>query len=85
MRTAWRVYVDDLPDYILAGFGEVRRITGRYPTMLIVGPLLAEMMGGKSVGVWRPCLCRHGCGVWAWSAFLHPGDVRRTDEYGQRP
>ena len=45
-------YTDDLPDFILAGFVDVHRVTGRYPRELFVNRLLAEMMDARP-GVWR--------------------------------
>lgn len=79
MKSAWQTYVDDLPDFILAGFGDVKRTTGRYPRRLIVSQLLAEIMH-VSVGVWGPTAAP---GVWGWIEFLDPEDAIGIDEFGQ--
>ena len=78
MRSAWQLPVDDLPGFILAGFADVRRATGRYPRRLYVSGLLAEMMR-VSVGIWGPTALG---GVWGWVSFLDPETAVGRDEFG---
>jgi hypothetical protein len=72
-----RVFTDDLPDFILAGFADVRRTVGHYPRTLLVGTLLAEMMKVRP-GVWR----LYAPGVWCWSSWLDPEIALGMDEFG---
>ena len=69
-------YTDDLPDFILADFANLRRATGHYPRELFVGRLLAEMMGVRH-GVWR----LKSPGVWCWVGWLNPEFARGKDEF----
>jgi hypothetical protein len=73
-----RIYTDDLPDFILAGFIDVKQETGRYPRTLLVNHLLGEMMGARP-GVWR----LYTPGVWGWSSWLDPEVALRMDEFGR--
>ena len=75
----FRIYTDDLPDFILAGFIDVRRTTGHYPRELFVGRLLAEMMDARP-GVWRLC---GPAGLWGWSSWLDPEVALGMNEFGQ--
>lgn len=74
------VHVDDLPAFVLAGFGEHRARWGSYPRFLRVSPLLGHMMGARA-GVWRPV--RGFPGVWGWYREFDRGDAPGMDEYGK--
>lgn len=79
ISSEWQKPVDDLPGFILAGFADVRRATGRYPRRLFVSGLLAEIMR-VSAGVWGPTAAP---GVWGWVRFLDPETALGRDEFGQ--
>lgn len=80
MAAAVTVWVDDLPDFILEGFGDHRLRYGAYPRVLLVSTLLGDLMKARP-GVWRPV--QGFGGVWAWVRNLAPGDVRGMDEFGR--
>lgn len=67
--------VDDFPDFILEGFVDLERATGRYPRMLIIRELLAEMMNAEP-GLWRPSAFG---GIWHWRMTCVPDGI---DEFG---
>lgn len=75
--SAWQKPVDDLPGFILAGFADVKRATGRYPRRLYVQGLLAQIMGAQG-GVWGLLLP----GIWGWIHFLDPEFALGKDEFG---
>lgn len=70
--------VDDFPDFVLEGFGDIKRMTGCYPRMLIVSFMLGQMMGA-TCGEWRPT---GDAGIWAWVRYLRPEIVEELDEFG---
>lgn len=76
MREA--ICTDDLPDFILEGFQDVKQLTGSYPDTLVLGWLLAEMMHARP-GVWK---CARP-GVWKFTRdFLTPSEPDDMDEFG---
>lgn len=74
------MWVDDLPDFILEGFGDHKRAWGRYPRVLLVSPLLGELMKARP-GLWRPV--RGFGGVWGWVRNLAVGVADSMDEFGR--
>ena len=75
------VWVDDLPAFILEGFGDHRKRWGRYPRVLLVSTLLGDLMRARP-GLWRPV--RGFGGVWGWVRNLAIGEMRHgINEFGR--
>lgn len=78
MRPLTQCTTDDLPDFLLEGFADLKAATGHYPRVLLISDLLGEMMG-KRPGVWR--LERPG--LWCWCKYLDLSSHHDMDEFGQ--
>ena len=78
LRSLTECATDDLPDFLLKGFRDLKAATGRYPRVLLISNLLGEMMG-KRPGVWR---LEHA-GIWRWCKYLDPSSHHDMDEFGQ--
>lgn len=79
MKDLVHLRVDDFPDFLLAGFVDHKKATGRYPHMLYINALLAEMMQCRP-GIWGPTIGFPG--VWGWLGRLTAEAARGKDEFG---
>ena len=59
------VPTDDLPDYLLASFVDLKRKTGRYPSITLV-TMTAAVLTGFRAGVW----VRRAGGLWEWDGLM---------------
>ena len=67
------VPTDDLPDYLLASFVDLRHKTGRYPSIALV-TMTAAVLTSFRAGVW----VRRRGGLWEWDGpMLRPDHLPR--------
>jgi len=71
------IATDDLPDFLLEAWPDVRRASGLTPKQLLVSDLLGEMARMRP-GLWTP----DRCGRWHWKEFLDPEWSMGRDEFG---